>query len=354
MAREYTVTVDPLGREVTCREDQSILDACLRAGVWLPHSCTHGTCGTCKADLLSGDVDHGDASGFALMDFERDEGKLLLCQACPRGDITIEGDVEIDEDLGLSAVRDVTATVVELAEIAREIRLVRLELDEPLQFAPGQYVSLNVPGTEATRTYSMANPPSEDRLLELHVRRTEGGLATDGWVFSRMAVGEKVALSGPYGRFVFRRSRTEPAIMIAGGTGLAPMCSMIRDVFADPESDHVIHLYQGARTRADLYGFEELRAVAEQHPDRFHYNACLSDEDGVAGARHGMVTDVLAADIPRCAGYVGYVCGPPPMVDAAMRLLMSRRLFPRNIYREDFFDESHKAGGGLASPLLKR
>jgi phenol hydroxylase P5 protein len=354
LAREYTVTVDPLGREVTCRDDQTILDACLRAGVWLTHSCTHGTCGTCKADLLRGDVDHGDASGFALMDFERDEGKLLLCQARPRGDVTIEGDVEIDEDLGLSAVRDVTATVVELAEIAREIRLVRLELDEPLSFAPGQYVSLSVPGSAATRTYSMANPPSEDRFLELHVRRTEGGLATDGWVFSRMEVGEKVALSGPYGRFVFRRSRPEPAIMIAGGTGLAPMFSMIRDVFADPESEHVIHLYQGARTRADLYGFDELRARAEQHPERFHYNACLSDEEDVAGARHGLVTDVIAADIPRCAGYVGYVCGPPPMVDAAMRLLMSRRLFPPNIYRPDFYSESHTAAGGLASPLLKR
>lgn len=89
MPRSYTVTVDPLGRQVTCREDQSVLDACLRAGVWLPHSCTHGTCGTCKADLLEGDVDHGDASGFALMDFERDEGKLLLCQARPRSDLTI-------------------------------------------------------------------------------------------------------------------------------------------------------------------------------------------------------------------------------------------------------------------------
>jgi phenol hydroxylase P5 protein len=354
LAREYTVTVDPLGREVTCREDQTILDACLRAGVWLPHSCTHGTCGTCKADLLSGDVDHGDASGFALMDFERDEGKLLLCQASPRGDITIEGDVEIDEDLGLSSVRDVTGTVLELVDLANDIRLVRIELDESMPFAPGQYVSLRVPGTDATRTYSMANPPAQDKILELHVKRTDNGLASDGWVFSTMAVGERVELSGPYGRFVFRRSRSEPAIMIAGGTGLAPMLSMIRDVFADPESDHVIHLYQGARTRADLYGFDELLALAARHPERFHYNACLSGEDDVAGARSGRVTEVIAQDIPRCQGYVGYVCGPPAMVDDAMRLLMSRRLFPRNIYREDFFDESHKAAGGLASPLLKR
>ena len=89
----HTITVEPVGKQVECRDDQSILDACLRNGIWLPHSCTHGTCGTCKAELLDGEVDHGDASAFALMDFERDEGKLLLCQACPRGDVTIEGDV---------------------------------------------------------------------------------------------------------------------------------------------------------------------------------------------------------------------------------------------------------------------
>jgi phenol hydroxylase P5 protein len=354
VTREYTVTVDPLGREVTCREDQSILDACLRAGVWLPHSCTHGTCGTCKADLLAGAVDHGDSSGFALMDFERDEGKLLLCQARPRSDLTIEGDVELDEDLGLSPVRDFTGTVVELCDLARDIRLVRLSLNEPISFAPGQYVSLSVPGSTATRTYSMANPPSRDLEIELNIRRTQGGLASDGWVFKSMRVGDEIALSGPYGRFVFRRSRLEPAIMIAGGTGLAPMLSMIRDLFAEPNVAHSVHLYQGARTMADLYGFAELSALAQQHPERFRYHPCLSEERGVPGTREGRVTDVLAADIPRCAGHVGYVCGPPLMVDAAMRLLMSRRLFPRHIYREDFFDESHKAGGGLASPLLKR
>jgi phenol hydroxylase P5 protein len=253
VARTYTITVDPLGRQVECRDDQTVLDACLRAGVWLPHSCTHGTCGTCKADLLQGDVDYGDASGFALMDFERDEGKLLLCQARPRGDLVIEGDVEVDEGLVLSSVRDAVGTVVELEEIARDIRLVRLALEEPLPFAPGQYVSLSVPGSAATRTYSMANPPKDHRVVELHVRRTPGGLASDGWVFSTMAVGDPVALSGPYGRFVFRRARPEPVIMIAGGTGLAPMLSMIRDVLADPDDEHVIRLYQGARTRADLY-----------------------------------------------------------------------------------------------------
>jgi phenol hydroxylase P5 protein len=352
MVNTHRVTVEPVGREVDCREDQTILDACLRNGIWLPHSCTHGTCGTCKADLLDGDVDHGEASAFALMDFERDEGKLLLCQACPRSDVTVEGDVESEEGVEFAPVQDFTGRVTELRDIARETRLVRIELDRPLTFAPGQYVALTVPGREVTRTYSMANPPSEATTVELNVRRTPGGAASDGWVFSTLAVGDPVRLAGPYGRFVLRSARPEPAIMIAGGTGLAPMLSMIRHALADPESTSVMHLYQGAREEQDLYAVDELRALAEAHPDRFTYSPCLSEQRWEG--RTGLVTDVLDADFERLQGHVGYVCGPPGMVDAALKLLMRKRLFPRDIFREDFFDEADKAAGGMKSPLLKR
>lgn len=352
MVAIHTVTVEPVGKQVSCREDQSILDACLRNGIWLPHSCTHGTCATCKAELLEGEVDHGDASNFALMDFERDEGRLLLCQARPRSDVTIEGDVEVEEGLEFSPVRDFVATVTEISDIARDTRRVGLELDSDMTFAPGQYVAIEVPGQGCTRTYSMANPPGQSRDVELHIRRTRGGRATDGWVFADMAVGDKVNLSGPYGRFVFRVARDEPAVMVAGGTGLAPIMSMIRHVLADPDSEQVLYLFQGAREEQDLYAVEELRALAASHPDRFHYRPCLSEQqwDGATG----MVTDVIDSEFERLQGHVGYVCGPPPMVDAAMKLLMRKRLFPRDIFREDFFDESDKAAGGMKSPLLKR
>jgi phenol hydroxylase P5 protein len=352
MAATHRVTVEPVGREVDCREDQTILDACLRNGIWLPHSCTHGTCGTCKAELLDGDVDHGEASAFALMDFERDEGKLLLCQACPRSDVTIEGDVETEEGLEFAPVRDFLGTVTELRDIARETRLVRIELDGPMTFAPGQYVSITVPGRGVTRTYSMANPPAQDTTIELNVRRTSGGAASDGWVFSTLAVGDRVELSGPYGRFVLHPARPEPAIMIAGGTGLAPILSMIRHTLADPDATTVLHLYQGAREEQDLYAVEELRALAAAHPDRFTYNPCLSEQDWPG--RTGLVTEVIDEDFDRLHGHVGYVCGPPAMVDAALKLLMRKRLFPRDIFREDFFDEADKAAGGMKSPLLKR
>ncbi|MYZ06557.1 2Fe-2S iron-sulfur cluster binding domain-containing protein [Streptomyces sp. SID2999] len=353
MATSYRVTVEPVGKEVLCREDQPILDACLRAGIWLPHSCTHGTCGTCKAEVLDGEVDHGGSSSFALMDFERDEGRTLLCCATPRSDVTIEGDVEEEEGVEHFPVRDFTATVVSLDDIATDTRRIVLGLDSDLEFNPGQYLQVAVPGKGVTRTYSMANAPSEPRRVELHVRRTPGGVATDGWIFSTLQVGDEIALAGPYGKFFYREARDEPAVLIAGGTGLAPMKSIIRRVL---ESDlrRTLVLYQGARTADQFYDRDFFAALAKEHPGRFDYRPCLSDEEHPDFA-HGTVLDVLDADRPTLSGHVGYLCGPPPMVEAAMKLLMRKRLFPRDIYREDFLDERDKAqGSGVRSPLLKR
>jgi phenol hydroxylase P5 protein len=352
----YRITVEPLGREVECREDQTILDACLRAGVWLPHSCTHGTCATCKCEVLDGDVDHGAASSFALMDFERDEGKLLTCSAMPRSDVTIEADIDVDEDVEMFPVTDFTATVVELSDIALDTRRLVIELDREIDFNAGQYLKFPVPGTDVDRTYSIASVPTERRRLEFHIRRVPGGAATDGWIFAGLAVGDQIPVSGPYGRFVLHVGRDNAAIMVAGGTGLAPIKSMVRHALDNDAYDGHITLYQGARTRAWLYDVEEFQALAKEHPDRFTYRPCLSEEtidDAGDGYAYGMVTDVIAADHESLSGAVGYLCGPPAMVEAALKTLMSRRLFPRDIYREEFLNESDKASG-VKSPLIKR
>lgn len=351
-ATTYRVTIEPLGKEVDCRSDQSVLDACLRAGVWLPHSCTHGTCATCKVEVLDGDVEHGDASPFALMDFEKAEGKALLCVACPRSDVTIEADVDVDDDLPVHPVDDYTGTVVGLDDIATDIRRVTVELDRDLAFNAGQYLRFEVPGHEGVdRTYSMASVPASPRLLEFHIRRTPGGICTDGWVFGSLARGDEVRLSGPFGRFVLR-DRSEPAVLIAGGTGLAPIMAMVRHALSSGDGPHLT-LYQGARTRDLLYDVDVLRTLEQEHPDRFRYRPCLS-EDAAEGCATGLVTDVLSADHETLKGRVAYVCGPPPMVEAALRVLMAKRLFPRDIYREDFFDAGDKATGGVRSPLIKR
>lgn len=355
MSETYTVTVEPLGREVEVAEGQTILEACLRAGVWLPHSCTHGTCATCKVEVLDGDVDHGEASSFALMDFEREEGKTLTCCARPQTDVTIEADVDVDEELEVFPVQDYTGTIVELTDIAHEIKRVRIELDRDLHFNAGQYMKVVIPGTDGIdRTWSMANPPTENRVVEFQVRNVPGGVATDGWLFKDAAVGDSVQLSGPYGRFVLRTWEEErPVVMMGGGTGLAPLASMVKHALLNEAYDGHITLYAGGRTKDDLYDVDFFRSLEEAYPDQFTYHPCVSNEEPEEGYRGGYVTQAMEEDFDKLTGYQGYMCGSPAMVEGCLKSFMSRRLFPRDIFGEDFFNEGDKQSG-LSSPLIKR
>jgi len=268
--------------------------------------------------------------------------------------VVIEADVDVDESIPVHPVQDFVGTLVELADIALDTRRVVVELDRPLAFNAGQYMALSVPGQDGvTRTYSMANAPGQTTRLEFQIRRTPGGLATDGWIFKDLAVGDQIALSGPYGRFVLREDRTEPAILIAGGTGLAPIASMIKRALEEGV-DNVGHLtlYQGARTREWMYDVDLFRSLAAAHPDRFTYRPCLSEETA-EGFASGLVTEVLESDHETLKGHVGYVCGPPGMVEASLRALMLKRLFPRDIFKEEFLDAS-AAATQVRSPLIKR
>lgn len=351
MTHTHTITVEPLGVEVSCREDQSILEACLRQGVNLPHACTHGTCATCKVEVVDGEVDLGEASAFALLESERAEGKALICTARPKSDVTIEADVDEEDGVVFHPVRDFTATVTRIEDCANDVRRLELELDAGIELNPGQYVQVHIPGRAATRSWSVATPPASSRAIELNIRRTPGGVATDGWVFAGLAEGDRVELSGPYGRFFLREQRPEPAILIGGGTGLAPLKAMVRHVL-ETGSPHRLFLYHGARTRADLYDVDYFTELEATSGGQLSYRPVLSQES-VDGMRHGNVTDAVDADFETCAGHVAYLCGPPPMVEAALKMLMKKRLFPRDIYREDFFDNSDKATGGVRSPLLR-
>lgn len=337
---KHQARLKTLETETSCGEDQNILDAFLRANTWLPHGCSQGTCGSCKMHVLEGELDHRGSSEFILTHQERGEGIALACQATPRSDLLIEPLADVaDDGIVRHPLRDVTGTVNDLENIARETRRLVIDLDEPLPFNPGQYVELLVPGTDIRREYSMANAPSHTAQIELHIRRTEGGAATDGWIFAHMTIGDRVEIRGPMGVFGIGKPQQEPAILVAGGTGLAPMKSIVHATLAEdlvPE----LWLYHGGRTEQDLYDVEFFRDLDASH-EKFHYRPVLSEQHW-AGAT-GMVTDAVLDDFATCKGYVGYLCGPPPMVDAGRKAFKRRRMAPRLIHQEEFTDASDLA-----------
>lgn len=332
----YQVTVEPTGDVIEVEDGQTILDAALRQGVWLPFACGHGTCGTCKVQVLEGYGDIGNASSFALMDVERDEGKVLACCCLPESDMIIEADIDVDPDFLGYPVEDYTATVTEITDLSPTIKGITFQLDRPMQFQAGQYINIQVPDVEGSRAFSIANPPSQADTVELHVRKVEGGAATT-WLHDHLKVGDTLPLSGPYGQFFVRKSDDKDVIFIAGGSGLSSPESMIMDLLEHGDTRQ-IYLFQGARNLSELYHREKFEQLAQAH-DNFHYIPALNaslDEDNWQGFS-GFVHEAVAKHFDnKCSDHKAYLCGPPPMIDAAITTLMQSRLFERDIHMEKF------------------
>ncbi len=350
----HQLTIEPLGETIEVEDGQTMLDACLRAGIYLPYACGHGLCGTCKVDVVDGEVDHADASGFALMDFERSEGKTLACSARLLSNVTIEADIDEEPDQRRIAVQDFIGRVAILEDLTHDVKGVRLVLEgETLDFQAGQYVNLTLPGVHGSRAFSIANPPTEGGHVDLQIRRVPGGQGT-AYIHETLKLGDQLKLSGPYGRFFVRESRGGPLLFMAGGTGVSSPRAMIPDLlgkgYAEP-----ITLIHGVRTRADLYGEAEFIALADKHPN-FRYVTGLSSEPegsdwaGERGFVHE-VADRLFGGL--FEGWSAYLCGPPPMIDACLNTLIRGRLFEKHIFTERFLTakdgtEKHK------SPLFKK
>lgn len=349
----FELTVEPLGVTVPIAEGQTILDAALRAGVYLPHACCHGLCATCKVEIVDGLVDHGPISSFALMDFERDEGKCLACCATPESDLIIRADVDQDPDAENLPVRDLTATVSRLEDLTPTIKGVWLQLEAPgdWRFQAGQYITLTLPAGIGGRAFSIANPPGQDGVIELNIRIVPGGAGT-GYVHDKLAVGDRLSLSGPYGRFFVRASAARPMIFLAGGSGLSSPRSMILDLLGQGCTLPITLIY-GQRHRAELYYHDEFTALAAQHAN-FTYVPTLSDEDpssdwtGQRGFVHNAAQAHFNGDFQ---GHKAYLCGPPPMIDACIGTLMRGRLFERDIHLERFFSAADAQQ--IRSPLFR-
>ncbi|WEI20966.1 2Fe-2S iron-sulfur cluster binding domain-containing protein (plasmid) [Acinetobacter bereziniae] len=298
----YEVTIEPLGQVIDVEEGQNILDAALRAGIWLPHACCHGLCATCKVQVLEGEVDLGEASPFALMDMERAEGKALACCAIPQSDLTIEVEIDEDPDAKIIPLRDFEATVDSIVELTPTIKGIFLKVDEGLEFQAGQYINLYIPGLPEPRAFSIASAPSETHLIELNIRKVPGGIGTS-WLHDDLEVGQKLKFSGPLGRFYTRHSDPNPVIFIAGGSGLSSPKSMILELLENGDSRQIT-LFQGARNRSELYYQNLFEELAQKHP-QFRYFPVLSDEGESSDwqGERGFVHEAALLHKPICKGF---------------------------------------------------
>jgi len=351
----YEVTIEPLGVTIDVDEGQNILDAALRQGVYLPHACGHGLCGTCKVDVLEGEVEIGDeASPFALMDFERDEGQCLTCCTKPESDLVIEADVEEEPDAQNIPVRDFSGKVVKLEKLTPRILGVFIAVDgDEVEFQSGQYANLHIPGLDIPRPFSMAQSPSEKNVMEFDIALIPGGVATT-WIHNELKVGDTLSFSAPYGHFFLRNSDDKPMLFFGGGSGLASPKSMIIDLLESGDTREII-LFQGARNLEELY-YKDLFEKLEKQYDNFTYVAGLSGPDiepswdGATGYIHEVAKEKMDGSF---GGYRAYMCGPPLMIDACITTLMRGRLFEKDMFMEKFFSAADAESESKKSPLFK-
>lgn len=330
----HHVTVEPSGRDFDANADETILEAGLRHGLTLPYGCRDGACGACKGKVLSGAVDHGRAQPHALSDADKAAGLALFCCATPQSDVVIEcKQVSSARDI---PVKTLPARIEKLERLAPDVVEMHLKLpaSERLQFLAGQYIDILLKDGRR-RSFSLANAPHDDAFLQLHIRHVPGGFYTEQ-VFSTVKVRDILRLNGPHGGFFLREDSAKPMVLVAGGTGFAPIRAIIEHALHE-DCRRPMVLYWGARTRADLYQNALSEQWAAQH-DHIRYVPVLSaptPEDGWQG-RTGLVHQAVMADFPDLSGHQVYACGAPAMIDAARQDFVATCKLPE----EEFFADS--------------
>jgi len=328
MGNTHTVRFEPVGIEIEVDEDETILNAAFRQGIMLMHGCKEGQCSACKSFLLDGEVDLDRYSTFALPDFEEAEGWTLLCRAHPYSDLEIEL-INYDEEVIHSGTPIKTvSTVVEAVEpLTSDIRRLRLKVDEEFDFKPGQYVDISIPGGEGHhRSFSMANLPG-DGALEFMIKLYPGGRFSGLLEDGSIKPGDTLEVTGPYGVFTLRASSPRRLLFIGGGAGMAPILSLLRSHSGERAATY----YYGARTEPDLFQLDELG----QLPCTFV--PALSEESNGWAGEAGLITDVVdRLEVEDISEVDAYVCGPPPMVEAAIALLERRGVPEAHIYFDKF------------------
>jgi propane monooxygenase reductase subunit len=346
MGKTHTVRFEPVGIEIEADEDETVLNAAFRQGIMLMHGCKEGQCSACKSFLLDGDVDLDRYSTFALPDFEEAEGWTLLCRAHAYSDLEVEL-INYDEEALHAGTppRTVRTTVTAVEPLTHDITRLCLTVhdDEPFQFKPGQYVDIKIPGDEdAHRSFSMANLAVEEGELEFMIKRYEGGrfsglLGDDG-----LKAGDELEVTGPYGVFTLRSSSPRRLLFIGGGAGMAPILCLLRSM-AEAGVERPATYYYGARTTTDLFHLDELEELAGRLPALTFVPALSEASDGEGwDGESGLITEVVERREDDLTEVDAYLCGPPPMVDAAIAMLEAKGVPENRIYFDKFTTTEHQ------------
>lgn len=342
----FTVTVQPSGRTFTVERDEPILQAAIRQGIGLPYGCKDGACGSCKSKLLEGRVIHGAHQHKALSVEEEEAGFTLTCCAAPQTDVVIEA--RTVAGAGEFPVRKMPSRVMTIDKVAPDVAVVKMQLpaNDPLRYHAGQYIEF-ILRDGSRRSYSMANAPhtqGDKPWVELHIRHMPGGKFTDH-VFGAMKEKEILRMEGPFGSFFLREDSDKPMVLLASGTGFAPIKAIIEEMEFKSITRPAV-LYWGCRSKADLYLDGWMREAAARLPN-LRYVPVLSEakpEDAWTG-RTGFVHHVVMQDLPDLSGHQVYACGAPVMVDSAKRDFVEKCGLPAEEFLADAFtSEADKHG----------
>ncbi|MFF7601928.1 benzoate 1,2-dioxygenase electron transfer component BenC [Streptomyces mirabilis] len=329
---------DGITRFIDCGPDETVADASYKARINIPLDCRDGACGTCKSFCESGSYDGGDYIDEALTEDEAELGYCLPCQMTPQTDLVLR--IPSTSAAAKTAAATHTATLARIERHSTTTVGFTLDVDHrrTLDFLPGQYVNISVPGTDLHRSYSFSTGPDQDQASFL-VRLTDGG-AMSGYLADRALVGDRMEFTGPMGSF-YLRERTRPGLFLAGGTGLAPLLSMLEQLARTPAT-YPVHLIYGVTTDQDLVHLDTLEDYAELIPG-FTFDHCVADESSSARNR-GFVTGLIDAATLNDGDVDVYLCGPPPMVEAVRGHIDSLGITPANFHYEKFAVTAAMAG----------
>ena len=330
----FQVTNQKTGHSFSVENTETVLDAAMRQSRAFSYSCRSGSCGSCKARLISGEVDPGDYAAGALSESAKAAGDILLCQAKPQSDIVIEAN-ELPPGSAMT-IRTLPCRVVHLEKVSHDVMVVQLKLpqNQTLQYLPGQYIDILLRDGRR-RSFSIANAAAEGEDLQLHVRRVPDGHFTEQ-VFTTMKARDLLRFQGPLGTFFLREGDSHPVIMVGGGTGLAPLKAIL-DVALDKFPDREFHLFWGVRSMEDLYLDNEVRRWSDTHRN-LSYTPVLSEpktEDNWQGET-GFVHEVVLRQHPTLNDFEVYASGPPPMIEALRNTYPAHGLSPERLFFDSF------------------